>query len=180
MYRCLGVRASLSILVFHFSSSVMCMSACTCRCACVCGKRRDSLSAAVPPLGSEPRSTTMPSRQTLSSPPATTDPLFSVCNTRLSCTFSTRGGRSRGGVTANEAKTTLQGEKSQEQHQAAVCAGSAEGEEKEMGQSLVAVKRLGENEAPPRSDMCPCIISATKNPPMVDRDSIYISAADAV
>lgn len=54
--------------------------------------RWDSLSAAVLPLGREPRSTTMPSRQTLSSPPATTDPLFSVCSTRLSWTFSTRGG----------------------------------------------------------------------------------------
>lgn len=31
-----------------------------------------------------------------------------------------------------------------------------------MGQSLVAIKRLGKNEAPPRSDMCARIISPTK------------------
>lgn len=37
----------------------------------------------------------MPSRQTLSSPPVTTDPLFSVCSTRLSWTFSTRGGEEK-------------------------------------------------------------------------------------
>lgn len=57
--------------------------------------RQDSLSAAALPLGREPKSTTMPSRQTLSSPPATTEPLFSVCSTRLSWTLSTRGRKNR-------------------------------------------------------------------------------------
>lgn len=66
-------------------------------------------------------------------------------------------------MTADEAKTTLQRErKVKNGTRLPFIAGRAEGEEKETGQSLVAIKRLGKNEAPPRSDMCPCIISARK------------------
>lgn len=131
--RCKGASVWDSLCpfrLFDFSSPVMCMCACTCVRV---RQRRDSLSAAVLPLGNEPRSTTMPSRQTLSSPPATTDPLFSVCNTRLSCTFSTREGE--GEVEWQRMKRRplcREREKSRTTPGCHLC-GSAEGEEKGNG-----------------------------------------------